>query len=363
MKIYLIVGARPNLIKAAPLWKELKTRPWCETALVHTGQHYDAALSDDIIRQLGLPDPDHHLAVGSGSHAEQTAKIMTRFEDLCLKDRPNLAIVVGDVNSTLACALTAAKLCIPVAHLEAGLRSGDRSMPEEINRLVTDRLADIMWTPSPDADENLLAEGIPQSRITRVGNIMIDSLVQITPLLDSVRLDLPDGVTAGEYGLVTLHRPVNVDDADSFAVVCEALIGAARFAPLVFPVHPRTQGVLDRSGMADRMAAGRITLTKPLPYAEFMKLQRGARFVITDSGGVQEETTYLGIPCLTLRDTTERPVTLTEGTNELSAPAALSGHVEAIVQGHWKKGRTPDLWDGDTAKRVADDLERRKSSF
>ncbi len=359
-RIHLIAAARPNFMKVAPLYHALKEAPWAETVLVHTGQHYDPNMSDAFFRDLGLPDPDIHLGVGSGTHAEQTAGVMVAYEKVCLERRPDWIVVVGDVNSTIACALVGAKLCIPVAHLEAGLRSRDRTMPEEINRILTDAIADLLWTPSPDGDENLRAEGVPAERIERVGNIMIDSYEMMRSRIEAAGTREAFGLSPRGYGVVTLHRPANVDTPESLAPLVEQLVASAARLPLVFPVHPRTRGRLEDFGLMSHLKdAEGLRLVEPMGYVEFMNLVQEARLVITDSGGVQEETTYLGIPCLTLRDSTERPVTVTEGTNRLVPPAELLDHVEQVMRGDWPEGRVPELWDGRTAQRVVASLARR----
>jgi len=356
--VHLIAGARPNFMKVAPLYHALDATPWCAPVLVHTGQHYDPAMSDAFFADLGLPAPDHHLEVGSGSHAEQTAAVMVRYEALCRAAPPAWTVVVGDVNSTLACALAAVKLGIPVAHLEAGLRSGDRTMPEEINRVVTDAVADLLWTPSPDADANLLREGRPRDVIERVGNIMIDSLEMLRPKIEAAPGPAAHGLAGRDYGVVTLHRPANVDDRAALGELVEALVAVSRDLPLVFPLHPRTAQALERFCLADRCAAGDIRVLPPQGYIDFMALVRGARLAITDSGGIQEETSYLGIPCLTLRPSTERPITIDEGTNRLVTAANLAPAVgDALTRDAVRPAI--DLWDGRTAERVADSLRRR----
>jgi len=359
-EIHLIAAARPNFMKVAPLLHALTGQPWCRPVLVHTGQHYDPNMSETFFRDLGLPAPEVHLGIGSGSHAEQTAGVMLAYEKVCLARRPAWIVVVGDVNSTLACALVGAKLGIPVAHLEAGLRSRDRSMPEEINRIVTDSIADLLWTPSPDGDANLMAEGVPASRIEFVGNIMIDSYeLQRSRILAS-DATMRFGLSPHRFGVVTLHRPANVDTRDALEPLMRALGDIAGRLPLIFPAHPRTRGRLEGFGLLPGPAGPR--LVEPLGYIDFMNLVTQARLVITDSGGVQEETTYLDIPCLTLRDTTERPITVTQGSNRLVPVEELLTRVDDVLDGRWPHGRRPDLWDGHTAQRVAASLRRRLAS-
>ncbi len=353
--VHLIAAARPNFMKVAPLYHALKKTDWCHPLLVHTGQHYDANMSDTFLQDLGIGNPDFHLGVGSGSHAEQTGGVMMAYEKVCLQDRPDWVIVVGDVNSTMACAITAKKLCLNVAHLEAGLRSRDWSMPEEINRVVTDTLSDLLWTPSPDADDNLKHEGIPQSKIHRIGNIMIDSYEMLRKKIEDYHFDsLP---VPKNFGLVTLHRPVNVDNPVSLKTLVNVLKEISVKIPLIFPIHPRTQSRLQSFALQQSIEEARgLILTQPLSYIPFMGLVRRARLVITDSGGIQEETTYLGIPCLTLRENTERPITVTQGTNQLATPENLVSLVERILAGNWRKGRPPELWDGHTAARAVQSL-------
>ena len=359
LKVHLIAAARPNFMKVAPLYHVLQRAPWCAPILVHTGQHYDHNMSGAFLAELGLPAPDHHLGVGSGSHAEQTAGVMLAYEKVCLAERPDWTIVVGDVNSTLACSLVAAKLLIPIAHLEAGLRSGDRTMPEEINRIVTDRLADLLWTPSPDGDENLLREGVAAEKIDRIGNIMIDSFELQRAQIEALAMAESLGLQPGGYGVVTLHRPSNVDQPAVLRTIVAALLEIAEQLPLVFPIHPRSKARLAEFGLLERLSAQpAVQLIEPQPYNAFMSLVVTARLIVTDSGGLQEETTYLGIPCLTLRENTERPITVSQGTNRLIKAAELAGQVKAILAGRGKSGRRPALWDGRTAERAAESLRR-----
>ena len=362
-EVHLIAAARPNFMKVAPAYHALRKQAWCKPILVHTGQHYDEQMSAAFLRDLELPEPDIHLAIGSGSHAEQTARVMIAYEKVCQERPPAWVIVVGDVNSTMACTLAAKKLCLPVAHLEAGLRSGDRTMPEGINRIVTDSIANLLWTPSPDGDENLLREGVPAERIERIGNIMIDSYELMRPRIEATATRDRFGLAANGYGVVTLHRPANVDLARTLAPLLAALSAVSAKLPLVFPMHPRTRARIKEFGLERLLAdSPGIHLCEPLGYIDFMGLVRECRLALTDSGGVQEETTYLGIPCFTLRDTTERPVTISEGSNRLIKLHELKDVVAEVASAGGRRGRKPELWDGHAADRLAASLRRRLDS-
>jgi UDP-N-acetylglucosamine 2-epimerase (non-hydrolysing) len=352
VNIFHIVGARPNFMKVAPVLSALKGHKNVVQTLIHTGQHYDPKMSDVFFEQLGIPAPDLNLAVGSGSHAKQTAEIMVRFEPVVVERKPDLVLVYGDVNSTVAATLVCAKLGIRVGHVEAGLRSFDRTMPEEINRLVTDQLADMLFTPSDDGDENLRKEGIASDKIFRVGNVMIDSLVRLLPAAKKIKHDnLPD-----RYALVTLHRPANVDDSASLKGILESLLEVNRDLKVVFPTHPRTRQRIAEFGLS----SGHLLVLDPLPYLDFLALQSRATVVITDSGGIQEETTYLGIPCLTVRENTERPITISMGTNVLVGRdrGKLRAELSNILDGNAKQGSIPPLWDGKTGQRIAEIVAR-----
>jgi UDP-N-acetylglucosamine 2-epimerase (non-hydrolysing) len=358
--IHLIAAARPNFMKVAPLYHQLARAPWCSPEVVHTGQHYDTNMSDAFFVEFGLPQPTHHLEIGSGTHAQQTGRTMIAYEAVCMHNRPDAIIVVGDVNATVACALVGAKLCIPVVHLEAGLRSRDRSMPEEINRLVTDAIADLLWTPSPDADLNLLSEGVGAGKIDCIGNIMIDTFEMLRPKIERADARQHLGFGTDPYAVVTLHRPSNVDQTGTLATLVQVLLDVSKHLPLVFAVHPRTRKRLAESALLGSLtaAAPRIQLREPLGYIDFMNLVCGCKMVITDSGGVQEETTYLGIPCATVRENTERPITVTNGTNRLLKPPELAAAALEVLAGHWPKGHRPENWDGRAAQRAARSLHQ-----
>jgi UDP-N-acetylglucosamine 2-epimerase (non-hydrolysing) len=354
MTIVSVVGARPNFMKMAPLCAEFARRG-LNNLLVHTGQHYDEKMSRVFFDELELPRPDVDLGVGSGSHARQTAEVLMRFDEVLERVNPELVVVAGDVNSTLACALAAVKRHIPVAHVEAGLRSFDRAMPEEINRLLTDQISDLLFTHSPEARDHLLAEGIPAMRIHDVGNIMIDTLLAHLKKAKGLGTLAALGLAPQGYAVATLHRPSNVDDPAILRPLCEALIDISRSLPVVFPVHPRTRARLaDFDLLASMQAAPGLTLTEPQGYLDFLALTSQSRLVMTDSGGLQEETTATGVPCLTLRENTERPVTVNVGTNILVGldPERLKAEVAAIMAGRGKTGRVPEGWDGHTATRI-----------
>jgi UDP-N-acetylglucosamine 2-epimerase (non-hydrolysing) len=360
MRILNIVGARPNLVKIAPLLREMRRHAEIEPILVHTGQHYDEKLSDVFFRQMGIPEPDVNLEVGSGSHAWQTAEILKKIELILIERKPDCVLVVGDVNSTVAASLAAAKLGIPVVHVEAGLRSFDRTMPEEINRIVTDALSDYLFVTEEDAIENLIREGKHRERIYLVGNVMIDALKQFLPVAQKSKiadeLGLNNSKGPQPYALLTLHRPSNVDSPETLAALLAAIAEIAHQIPVIFPVHPRTK---ERLSAAEKSLEG-IRFVPPLGYLDFLSLMSRARLVLTDSGGIQEETTSLGVPCLTLRENTERPVTVTEGTNELVGqdPKKIVAAANKILKGETKKGRIPRYWDGKASERIIEILLR-----
>ena len=362
-KILLVAGARPNFMKIAPIVRELRRRQDVfEFQLVHTGQHYDRELSDVFFDELEIPKPNHYLEVGSGSHAEQTARVMVRFEKVCEQEKPDLVLVVGDINSTLACAIVAKKLNIKLAHVEAGLRSRDLAMPEEINRMVTDAISDYFFVTENSGVDNLLAEGKPQTSIFFVGHVMIDNLFHQVAKLESSAESVVDSAALKSryprYGVLTLHRPSNVDNSDTLRNVIGAMAKIAEQLPLIFPIHPRTQANLEKFGIN---LPSSIVGIKPQPYMAFLDLFKDANLVLTDSGGIQEETTALGIPCLTLRENTERPITAEEGTNVVVGidPARIAAEAEKVLQGQGKRGRRPQLWDGRAAERIVQILAER----
>lgn len=350
--IFHIVGTRPNFMKLAPLYSELKNRK-VEQKIIHTGQHYDERMYEVFFKQLEIPQPDFNLGVGSLSHAHQTAEMMIRIEEVFLREKPEMVVVYGDVNSTVAGALVASKMGIKIAHIEAGLRSFDRTMPEEINRMVTDSITDYYFTPSADANQHLKNEGIKEKHIYFVGNIMIDSMVKFMPKIDARE----NVVALKKYILCTMHRPSNVDDQESLQKLIEVLEEISEVIEIVFPLHPRTRKKLLQIGI-DPKSFDKIHFIEPQGYYEFIKLQKKAEIVITDSGGIQEETTFLGVPCLTLRENTERPITITEGTNQLIGQdyKKLKTEIVQILGEKAIKGKIPDLWDGKTSSRIADNL-------
>jgi len=370
-KLILVAGARPNFMKIAPLMREFQGHPAIDALIVHTGQHYDERMSELFFRELDIPEPDINLEVGSASHAVQTARIMERFEGVCLDLKPDMVMVVGDVNSTAACTLVASKLDIETAHYEAGLRSRDRSMPEEINRVVTDAVCDYFFTTSEDASENLIHEGKSAERIFLVGNLMIDTLLRFRGGLKDVdvrleglgaagrTVDFSEVYAPGSFGVATFHRPSNVDAEADLKRLVHILCGVSGEIPVIFPAHPRTYGNLEKYGFMQAVEkTPGLLLTQPVGYLEFIKLVNSSKFVMTDSGGIQEETTVLGIPCLTVRENTERPVTIWEGTNKLIKVDDLPHEIGEILKGNGKKGRVPRLWDGKTADRIVKVIEK-----
>ncbi len=354
MMVLHVVGARPNFMKVAPVQAALAGRKGVRQVLVHTGQHYDSFMSDVFFQQLEIPEPDFNLEVGSGSHARQTGEIMIRLDPVISENKPDLVLVYGDVNSTAAAALVCSKLLVPLGHVEAGLRSFDLTMPEEINRMVTDRLADYLFTPSPDGDENLLHEGVAPGKIHLVGNVMIDTLIRLLPRAGTPDLARRLSLAGRPYALVTLHRPSNVDDPVELHRILETLSKISQNMAVIFPVHPRTREVMKQMDVGF-LPMG-LHLVEPIGYLEFLGLQRTATVVITDSGGIQEETAFLGVPCLTVRENTERPITVQLGTNILVGRdmARLKAEVDRILSGKGKKGSSPPLWDGKAGERIAD---------
>jgi len=369
LKVINVVGARPNFMKMAPIIEAMNRYPdRFQHRLVHTGQHYDARMSQSFFLDLGMPKPDVDLEVGSGSHAEQTARVMVEFEKVCCRERPDLVIVVGDVNSTMACAITAKKLGIRVAHVEAGLRSRDMSMPEEINRLCTDVLCDYLFTTDHFANENLSAEGIPPDRVFFVGNVMIDTLVKHRELARGAGLSARWGLEHGRYATLTLHRPSNVDDSRTLRGILEALAEVATEIPIIFPIHPRTKKMVEQFGLGAHCSRAPkpegLWITEPLGYLDFLHLNMHAMMVITDSGGLQEEATVLGVPCITLRNNTERPITCEMGTNCIvgNDRERILGQARKVLRGEVARGKVPEKWDGRAADRIVDILATRARS-
>lgn len=365
LKICNVVGARPNFMKIAPLIDEMKKHPEIEARLVHTGQHYDEKMSKLFFNDLGLPMPDVYLGVGSGGHGEQTGKIMIEFEKIISADKPDLVLVVGDVNSTIACGLVAVKLGIKLAHVEAGLRSHDRTMPEEINRVLTDQISDYLFLTERSAFANLAREGIALEKAHFTGNVMIDSLMKHRDRAEQSTSLQDLKLASRKFGLITLHRPSNVDVRENLESILGALLQIQRDLPLVFPVHPRTRKQMKLFGFEERIArAGNLILTDPLGYLDFLKLMAHARLVITDSGGIQEETTVLGVPCITVRENTERPVTVTEGTNVVigMSPQRILEESRRILDGRGKKGGVPEFWDGRAAERIVNILLEKEAA-
>jgi len=357
--VLCVVGTRPNLIKAGPLMRELRRHPEAfRTRLVHTGQHYDRNLSQLLFEDLGMPEPDLNLGVGSGTHAEQTAKVMIALESTFQSERPDLVVVFGDVNSTMAGAIVAAKLCVKVAHVESGLRSFDRTMPEEINRIVTDHLSDYLFVSERSGLENLSREGIPDAKVFFTGNIMIDSLLATLDVVKQSDVIERLHLSPRQYAVMTLHRPSNVDDRETLAGILQTMRAVAARTPIVFPCHPRTRHNIERFGLGGHLSASLI-LTEPLGYTDFCRLTYESAFVLTDSGGIQEETTFLKVPCITMRDNTERPVTVTIGSNVMTGndSARIIAAVDAILGGRAKAASIPELWDGHTAERIVEILK------
>ena len=361
-KVISVVGARPNFMKVAPLHKAFQMYPSISHRIVHTGQHYDANMSKVFFDDLELPHPDVYLGIGSGSHAVQTAKIMIEFEKIVLAEKPDMVIVVGDVNSTVACSLVCSKLLIPVAHVEAGLRSFDRTMPEEINRIITDSIADFLFVSERSGLTNLRTEGVPDAKVFFVGNVMIDSLIQFQEKAHRSAIKKTLGVEPKTYALVTLHRPSNVDVQENLTSILSMLDKISQRHTVIFPIHPRTRKMIGEFKLAEKLRLNaHIILCDPLGYLDFLCLLESAALAITDSGGIQEETTFLGIPCFTMRENTERPVTLSEGTNKLMGFDYEKTAVEAetVFQGKYKKGKIPELWDGKTAERITKEIANK----
>lgn len=359
MKILNIVGARPNFMKVAPLHRAFSKNPNITSKIIHTGQHFDAKMSDVFFEQLELPKPHYFLGVGGGSHTEVTARTMIEFEKIVRQEKPDVVLVVGDVNATLACALVAVKEHIPLVHVEAGLRSGDRKMPEEINRILVDSIADHLFITEQDGLDNLKKEGVDAQKVHFVGNVMIDSLIYYKEKASKLNIAGQMKIE-GDYILVTMHRPANVDTKEGLESILEIIENASRHLSIVFPIHPRTKNNMERFGLTERLNdIPNVFITEPQGYLEFLNLMDNAKIIVTDSGGIQEETTFLKIPCLTFRDSTERPITVTMGTNQLLSdlnPVTAYQKIKDVLDGNFKKGQIPPLWDGHAAERIADKI-------
>jgi len=363
MKIILSVGARPNFVKMAPLYFELIKKKDIEPVIVHTGQHYDYKMSQVFFENLNLPNPHYFLGVGAGTHIEQISKIMIEFGKVLLKENPDLVITFGDVNSTLACSIATKKLFLPLAHVEAGLRSFDMSMPEETNRKLTDSMADFLFTPSMDANENLAKEGIKDYKVHFVGNIMIDSLTGVLGKLNKYYEEetlKKFNLQREKYVLITFHRPSNVDNKDTLEIILKSLNRLSRKIPVIFPMHPRTKRSIGEFEIKIRLNKN-FNILEPVKYKEFIVFEKNASFILTDSGGIQEEATYLNVPCLTLRPNTERPITIMEGTNELITIENIEKKMDLILSGEWKQGKVPELWDGKTAERIVSKINNLRT--
>ena len=359
MKILNIVGARPNFMKVAPLHRAFSKNPNITSKIIHTGQHFDAKMSDVFFEQLELPKPHYFLGVGGGSHTEVTARTMIEFEKIVRQEKPDVVLVVGDVNATLACALVAVKEHIPLVHVEAGLRSGDRKMPEEINRILVDSIADHLFITEQDGLDNLKKEGVDAQKVHFVGNVMIDSLIYYKEKASKLNIAGQMKIE-GDYILVTMHRPANVDTKEGLESILEIIENASRHLSIVFPIHPRTKNNMERFGLTERLNdIPNVFITEPQGYLEFLNLMDNAKIIVTDSGGIQEETTFLKIPCLTFRNSTERPITVTMGTNQLLSdlnPVTAYQKIKDVLDGNFKKGQIPPLWDGHAAERIVDKI-------
>jgi len=353
-RIFLVAGARPNFMKIAPLYEAMKKSSKFQPVIVHTGQHYDKNMSQVFFRELGLPKPHIYLGVGSGSHAVQTSKIMVEFEKVCLKEKPLMVLVVGDVNSTLACSVVSSKLLISIAHIEAGLRSFDRTMPEEINRIVTDSLSDYLFTTCRDANKNLAKEGVNRNKIFFTGNVMIDTLKKFIIKAEKRKTFRRLSLNDGAYALLTLHRPSNVDDKATLEKILKTMAQISMKTKIIFPAHPRTKKQIEKYKLKKYLQKGKIKVIEPVGYLDALNLMKHSRFVLTDSGGMQEETTVLGVPCITMRENTERPITVTQGTSTLvgNSTAKITRAVNQILNGKYNKGKIPELWDGKSARRI-----------